>query len=234
MGGLARRRPDNASPHPSEKASDDRMRRIGDVTAWTVGKTTLCSCRSIVGGSGGPPRVVSTGGDRAGGRACDAGPHPPVLEHFAEVRRSQHGRFSEEEVGYPDPSGVSRTTEELRRASFFMRKAKTPAFRRAAFSTTFPGSRAPAWEPILRRSGAPGVVPVPALPSFPGRRSAQSVLLGKGEAEATPSPLPRGGHFPPFTSVPLSGAGRLRREYPNKKGSGHTWLTQAGDRSPGG
>nr|VFK50143.1 MAG: hypothetical protein BECKSD772E_GA0070983_13481 [Candidatus Kentron sp. SD] len=39
-------------------------------------------------------------------------------------------------------------------------------------------------------------------------------LLGKGEACATPSPLPRGGQFPPFTDVPLSGIGRLRSEYP--------------------
>ena len=39
-------------------------------------------------------------------------------------------------------------------------------------------------------------------------------ILGKGEACATPSPLPRGGRFPPFTDVPLSGIGRLRPEYP--------------------
>nr|VFK19534.1 MAG: hypothetical protein BECKLPF1236B_GA0070989_11758 [Candidatus Kentron sp. LPFa] len=39
-------------------------------------------------------------------------------------------------------------------------------------------------------------------------------VLGKEEACATPSPLPRGGRFPPFTDVPLSGIGRLRPEYP--------------------
>nr|VFK41722.1 MAG: hypothetical protein BECKTC1821E_GA0114239_101347 [Candidatus Kentron sp. TC] len=44
-------------------------------------------------------------------------------------------------------------------------------------------------------------------PSFP-------ILVGKGEAPATPSPLPRGGQFPPFTDVPVSGIGRLRPEYP--------------------
>nr|VFJ94285.1 MAG: hypothetical protein BECKLFY1418B_GA0070995_105620 [Candidatus Kentron sp. LFY] len=38
--------------------------------------------------------------------------------------------------------------------------------------------------------------------------------LGKGEACATPSPLPRGGRFPPFTDVPASSIGRLRPEFP--------------------
>nr|VFK36938.1 MAG: hypothetical protein BECKSD772F_GA0070984_100750 [Candidatus Kentron sp. SD]VFK40588.1 MAG: hypothetical protein BECKSD772E_GA0070983_100749 [Candidatus Kentron sp. SD]VFK80226.1 MAG: hypothetical protein BECKSD772D_GA0070982_109410 [Candidatus Kentron sp. SD] len=38
--------------------------------------------------------------------------------------------------------------------------------------------------------------------------------MGKGEAYAPPSPLPRGGQFPPFTDVPVSGIGRLRPEYP--------------------
>nr|VFK00529.1 MAG: hypothetical protein BECKLFY1418A_GA0070994_111814 [Candidatus Kentron sp. LFY] len=40
------------------------------------------------------------------------------------------------------------------------------------------------------------------------------VRLGKGEACATPSPLPRGGQFPPFTDVPVSGIGRLCPEFP--------------------
>ncbi|VFM95235.1 MAG: hypothetical protein BECKG1743D_GA0114223_100682 [Candidatus Kentron sp. G] len=39
-------------------------------------------------------------------------------------------------------------------------------------------------------------------------------VVGKGEAFATPSPLPRGGYFPLFTDVPVSGIGRLHSEYP--------------------
>ena len=46
------------------------------------------------------------------------------------------------------------------------------------------------------------------------RSLAPSQIVGKGEAPATPSPLPRGGQFPPFTDVPVSGIGRLRPEYP--------------------
>ncbi len=38
--------------------------------------------------------------------------------------------------------------------------------------------------------------------------------MGKGVVRATPSPLPRGGQFPLFTDVPVSGIGRLRPEYP--------------------
>ena len=38
--------------------------------------------------------------------------------------------------------------------------------------------------------------------------------VGKGEALATPSPLPRGGRFPPFTDVPVSGIGRAQSKYP--------------------
>nr|VFK47508.1 MAG: hypothetical protein BECKSD772E_GA0070983_109610 [Candidatus Kentron sp. SD]VFK80194.1 MAG: hypothetical protein BECKSD772D_GA0070982_109114 [Candidatus Kentron sp. SD] len=41
-----------------------------------------------------------------------------------------------------------------------------------------------------------------------------SDIVDKGDAYATPSPLPRGGQFPPFTHVPVSGIGRLRSEFP--------------------
>ena len=50
--------------------------------------------------------------------------------------------------------------------------------------------------------------PNPHIPTTIGN------IVGKGEAPATPSPLPRGGQFPPFTDVPVSGIGRLRPEYP--------------------
>jgi hypothetical protein len=57
------------------------------------------------------------------------------------------------------------------------------------------------------RTGVPG-----NGAGMPG--AAPSSLLGKEEAAASSSPLPQGGQFPLFTRMPVSGSGRLHREYP--------------------
>ena len=53
-----------------------------------------------------------------------------------------------------------------------------------------------------------------AVWGFKGLDKLSLLVVGKREVRASPSPLPQGGQFPPFTDVPVSGIGRLRPEYP--------------------
>jgi len=52
--------------------------------------------------------------------------------------------------------------------------------------------------------------------------------VGKGEAKATPSPLPQGGQFPLFTAMPLSGTGGSAEIAPRKEKGSRTLLYYAG------
>src|SRR6266487_2415154 len=54
-----------------------------------------------------------------------------------------------------------------------------------------------------------------------------AVRVGKGGGQSPPSPLSRGGHFPRFTGVPLSGTGRRRDACP-LRGGGPVSYTGAG------
>lgn len=53
-----------------------------------------------------------------GGGACDAGSHPPVFEHTAEIQRGEYGGVFEGQVGDPDSPRVSEPQEAVHGAAF--------------------------------------------------------------------------------------------------------------------
>src|SRR3954467_7327409 len=59
-----------------------------------------------------PSGIVPAAWDRIAGRACDARPYPPVLEHPAQVQRGQHDRVLEGQECRPDPSRVVEGTSD--------------------------------------------------------------------------------------------------------------------------
>src|SRR4051795_6047416 len=59
-----------------------------------------------------PSGIVPATWDRTAGRARDARPHPPVLEHPAQVQRGQHDRVLEGQECRSDPSRVVEGTPD--------------------------------------------------------------------------------------------------------------------------